>query len=232
MFLLLLGCGLPLDKADDAADTGGDTGPSANDPWACVETGRAPIDDPTVAAEGMSFAPADVAAAFAGGFAGRFAFVAGDEQFAGFGVNPEGAWELVSREGQGTDLGEGAPVEACDPYYAFATDAILNDASGALDERFAATLLASSVDAVTLSAAVPLEAVVGTTRPSWDPEDWATNTLSISGTGVPGTWTVSVLWSGAASADAKEESGTDSGTVEPAGTVETVGTGTFAPAED
>ncbi len=234
MLLVFFGCVLPdgAEKPSDTADTGLPTG----DAYGCVEDARTPILDTTVAAEGMSFSPDAVLATVAGGWVGTFRFVSGDEQLAGFTVETGGSWEIVTRTlHDGGGLGEGAPVEECLPYYAWSTDAALSDASGAFDEAFAARIDATAADAATLSAEVPLDDLVGATRPAaWDPADWARNTLSISGTAVPGQWEVSVMWqaSSEAAASAKEETGADTATVEPSGMVEGVGSGTFRPAED
>lgn len=226
MLVFLLGCLLDA-KPADTADTA-DTSLPSGEAYGCVESSRAPVTDPAVAADGMAFAPDEAVGALSGAWTGDFTFVSGDVAPASFSVAADGAWEVVYRTlYDGGGYAEGAPVEECGSLYAWTTTASLSDATGALAEAFPATLLVREADTASLVGGVALDGVVGTTRPTaWDPADWARNTLSFSGEAADGTWLVSALWQ-AASADAKEEAATETGVVEPSGMTEGVGTGVF-----
>lgn len=234
--LTLLGCiiggkedsGSPDTGAGD--DTGG--GGTGGDAWGCVEIEVTPITDTTVAAGDLAFAPDDAVVAWAGTWQGTFTFTAGNTELAAFSLDPAGTWELVERELQGGDdtTMSTAPAEECRDSYRWTTTFEVSDASGAFEEVTQGLLELEDLDAAELAVNIPIEVVVGTTRPSWDPADWAYNGLVFSGTGTPGSWSVSVLWQGV---NPDFASGTvDTATVEPSGVSESVAYGEFVPLED
>lgn len=229
ILLLLAACGTLVDVKSD--DTG--TLEAGADPYACVESERIELTDLSVPADGLDFAPQAVVDAYGGAWTGTFSFTAGNEERAGFGVRPEGLWQLVKREASGSGLGDGAPVEDCGPMYSWGTESVLTDASGALDEVFGAGVIVRALDAVELFGVVPLGAVVGSTRPSgWDPADWDRTDLVVTGTASPAGWLVSAMWVASQEADAKDEGTAETGTVDVSGMTEGVGSGSFTPAEE
>ena len=233
MLLLLVGC------ARDPGET--ETPPPVNQGLAvregCVEEGRASITDRTAAGEGMSFPPSAVEQLLAGLWLGSFSFVSGDDAPAAFDVAGGGTWEVVQRTFyEGGETGEGMSATDCGPFYAWTTAVVLVDDFRALDESFPVTVEASSKWTATLFGALPLEEVVGTTRPTeWAPSAWESNALAITATataldvsGSPdrGWWDVSVRWQ--AGTEGTEDSPTsDTGATTASGAAEEVGTGSF-----
>src|SRR4051812_17338281 len=103
LLLTLLACP-PAKDADSVGDTGSHTAPDsglgtgADMPAYCSETGRAPVADLTVPAEGFSFSPQDVLSGDGGDWVGTFSPVTGAPSALALSfVRPDdGAVEAVS----------------------------------------------------------------------------------------------------------------------------------------
>lgn len=230
---LLLACTGPGDDSGDTGrDTAGDTGPGggADAPAYCAEVSRSVVVDRTVASAPLDFTAQAVLDAVLGGWPGTFSPAEG----APAPVNLTFAWEggaievvvreLVDPAGGDTGPAPGAPSVDCPPYYALGLFGGLSVDGGLLDEHYELTLEATAADAGAFLAEVSLADVQGTARPtSFDPDAWDTTTLSMNASLAAGTWQGSVLWQGANEADAAKDEGTGTGTVEPSGVVEGVG---------
>lgn len=178
--------------------------------------------------------PAARVAALGGDFAGTFTFVDASTSPVALALAWDGTAELIVQElvsggGEDSPYTEGAPTEECPSYYALPMAVTLAVENGALAETLAVELRSGTLGAGDFRADVSLEAVVGTSRPAtFDPADWDADDLVIDAYASEGAWQGSVMWIGTneAQAEATEtdsESGTSTGTIEPSGVIESVG---------
>lgn len=238
MFLaLLLACVGGAEDVDDSGLPGGDTGQDtdpggggADAPAYCAEVSREQVMDRTVPAEPLDFSAQAVLDAVLGGWPGTFSPHAGEAA----PMNLTFAWEsgpievvvreLVDPAGGDTGPAPGAPSADCPPFYALDLFGGLAVDGGLLDEHYELALEAPAADAASFLASVDHADMQGTARPtSFDPDDWATTELSIVASLAGGTWEGSTLWLGSNETAASEADGGGTGTVEPSGVVEGLG---------
>jgi hypothetical protein len=237
MLLLLLGC-IPSSSVLTPGSVPDAPGQGAA--AYCEETGRAAVADPTAPADGLAFSAADVLGAFAIPWTGTWSPYAGPGGTADVSLLwSDGAIAAVTYAMNEPDTGsmaQGAPSAECPSRYEI--DLLLSVATddGLLAEAVNTTLVASSAAAVSFDAAVDLASVGGTTRPAaWDPADWPVNTLSLDGYGDGAALTISVGWQAASGArgpelDTASGGGTvETGTTEPSGMTEGVGSMSLSP---
>jgi hypothetical protein len=164
----------------------------------CTVGADVPVED-DVAAEGMPFAPAEVAPLFGGEWAGTLAFPDGATADARFALGLLNGWSLRPRSGTADD---GA---TCAPSYIVATWLALEDGSGRVEEDVAVEVETGSLWSVTLLGALALEDLQGTSRPTgWVPSVYDMNRLVVRASGEPldvsgqpggrGTWEVALTW--------------------------------------
>jgi hypothetical protein len=159
----------------------------------CEETSREEVALDATAA-GLTDTPQEILDTTTGTWTGWF-----DHDFTDAGELTDGAMEIVY---------EGAPVEAvtqvqvrytgdeddvdtirepspdCPDHYEIPARATLYGDEGYLDEAFALTLIGNGETESTFAAAIPLDSVGGTARPSWDTSAWETTELQLDGSAI------------------------------------------------
>lgn len=121
--VLLAAC--PFLPHKDIDVTTRDTGGNDEAAWGCVETGRTPVADPTVAADGFAFSAFEAYGPWVGTWAGSFTVknadgTDGDILSAWMQVQVDGDVQAVTYEAEtGSDSGMelGAPESDCAPAY-------------------------------------------------------------------------------------------------------------------
>lgn len=231
MLLFLVAC----TGAPDSATTLDSTDPGGDAADYCEETGRTPVTDRSVPSDGFTFAAGEVVNAFAGAWSGTWAVYSGGGGAAAAGLAySDGAIEGVTYQLHQDTSGMGGGAEPqCASRYEIAMDLAASTDDGQIAEAAAVTVVASESEAMSFNVGVDIGSVGGTTRPSWDPSDWATNTLSLDGSGSGANLTISATWQASSGARGPvvdtASAGTETGTVEPSGMTEGVGSMSLTP---
>lgn len=230
---LLLACTPPAPA--DSADTG--SSPGANAPAYCDEVSREEVADPYVAAAGFDFSAADVVYSNTGNWYATFEYATTGSTSARLSLDYDGGTieaveqVLVSPGGHDTGPATGAPDPYCPSYYDIELILGLKVGDGELaEEGLPLSLVAVSARAPTWTTTLALEALQGTATPSWDPREWAYNTLYADAYRAEELWEVTLGWWGSSesvSRRAAPKESADTGTAEAAGVSETMGTGSF-----
>lgn len=233
LILLALACTKGTDDTGDILDdSGGGDGGTAGDagaPFGCEEVGREDVADPSVAAEGVDFAAAEVLTAAIGDFRGTATLRGATGELPAVGATLQLAApsrvQVVYRElsgGGGTDTGPspGAPSPTeCPPWYEATSAAGLATDDSALAEAFTATLFIPDPASASFGVAFDLLALGGSYSPAdFDPTAYDQTTLSITAVINP----AKAAWVGALQWSASRELGTGmgEGVVGPAGSFE------------
>lgn len=206
-------------------------GPPGDMPSTCVESSRSPVTDPTVPSEGMGFAAADAVALVDGDLVGEL--VSYDADGAEAGRTPlaltlvVGSIDRVERTlvnpPDGSDMG--APDVACDPIYELHAVASLSTEDGRLADDFDVVIPVLALDGLALHGHLPLADVHGTLAPvSIDPAAWDAVMVGLDASLDASGWTGSVGIYASREAEETFDTATGTGTIEPSGMSETVGT--------
>ncbi len=198
------------------------------------------VTDPAVAADGFLFSAAEVIGAFAIPWTGTWSPYSSAGGTADVSLLwSDGAIAAVTyaiNEPDSGSMAQGAPSAECPSRYAIDLLLSVSTDDGLLAEAVSTTLVASSATVASFDASVDIASVGGTTRPAaWDPADWPVNTLALNGYGDGAALTVSVGWqasSGARGPELDTASGggvVETGTVEPSGMTEGVGSMSLTP---
>jgi hypothetical protein len=238
---LAFACGPADIDADTATDTDAATGGiettvGANPAPYCEEVSSRPPSEPDVASDGFTVSANEFLAGVSGGFEGTSTFgVDASAAIAATGAVEEVRSVLVDPGEPGggtTGPAVTAPsvtsVATCAPFYRVAAEVMVTAAGGpdvVLDEVVSVSITGVPDQAPGWAATIPLEDLVGTVRPSFDPAEWDRVELTLSGTHDGDALRIDVMFS-ASNATAVlggPATSTSTATAEPGGMVDMAG---------
>ncbi len=214
-------------------DTATSPGPGGSAASYCAELSREPVTDADTAAAGFDFAASDVVYDNVGDWYGTFEYATTGSTSARTTLRYDGGeifaveQELVDPSGTDTGPATGAPDPYCPSYYEVALGLDVHVGDGELaEDDLTISMVAVTRASPTFLVTIALDQLSGTAAPSWDPRDWATNTLYADAYRADEAWILTVGWWGSSESTSrraapKEE--VDTGAVDVSGTSESFG---------